>query len=426
MMTGNGVRMGNVQERRGRWSILSTVGHLACLLLLITGCSSGEAEAEELITASGFIEGREVTVASEVSGLISEIFVDRGDDVHAGDVVARLDDATLRGQREEADAGVVVAQANLDRVRAGTRDEEIAAARAGLREAEARRDGAETAILNAQDVISNPLSLDVQINEAITQITLAEQNVALREVELDETRLLRDIYADQGGDVERTWNLQVEAAQARLDQAQAQLVGARAYLAALLAIREDPLALTAELHAAEAELEMAEAGVMAAQARLDELEAGPTGEEVAVAEAEVRQAEAAVGLVDAQMSLLTLTAPMEGVVSTRSAQVGETATPGKPLLTIANLDEVTLALYVPENRIGQVQIGQEVEVVVDSFPGQAFLGRVQSIAGEAEFTPRNVQTKEERVNLVFAVNVLIPNPDRALKPGMPADATVRP
>jgi HlyD family secretion protein len=418
--------MGSAQGRPTGWSLLSTVGHLICLLLLITGCSSSEAEAEELITASGFIEGREVTVAAEVSGLISEIFVDRGDDVIAGDVVARLDDAALQSLREEADAGVLVAQANLDRVRAGARDEEIAAARAGLREAEARRDGAERAVLNARDVISNPLSLNMQISEALTQIALAEQNVELHQVELDETGLLRDIYADQGGDVERTWDLQVEATQARLEQAQAQLDGARAYLTALLAIREDPLALMAEAHGAETELELARAGVMAAEARLDELEAGPTGEEVAVAEAEVRQAEAAEGLVDAQLGLLTLTAPMDGVVSTRSAQVGETATPGKPLLTIANLDEVTLALYVPENRIGQVQIGQQVEVVVDSFPGQTFLGRVQSIAGEAEFTPRNVQTKEERVNLVFAVDVVIPNPGRALKPGMPADATIRP
>jgi len=87
---------------------------------------------------------------------------------------------------------------------------------------------------------------------------------------------------------------------------------------------------------------------------------------------------------------------------------------------------VTLVIYIPENRIGQVQVGQEVEVQVDSFPGRVFVGQVQNIAGEAEFTPRNVQTQEERVNLVFAVKVRIPNPDGALKPGMPADATVRP
>jgi len=93
-------------------------------------------------------------------------------------------------------------------------------------------------------------------------------------------------------------------------------------------------------------------------------------------------------------------------------------------LTIANLDEVTLVIYIPENRIGQVRLGQEAQVQVDSFPERVFVGHVSSIAGEAEFTPRNVQTQEERVNLVFAVKVRIPNPDYALKPGMPADATI--
>jgi multidrug resistance efflux pump len=95
------------------------------------------------------------------------------------------------------------------------------------------------------------------------------------------------------------------------------------------------------------------------------------------------------------------------------------------MLTIANLDEVTLVIYIPETRLGQVQVGQKVEVEVDSFPDRVFMGEIVNIAGEAEFTPRNVQTKEERVNLVFAVKVSIPNPDHALKPGMPADATVQ-
>ncbi|MFQ6102319.1 MAG: HlyD family secretion protein [Anaerolineae bacterium] len=109
---------------------------------------------------------------------------------------------------------------------------------------------------------------------------------------------------------------------------------------------------------------------------------------------------------------------MDGLVTTRSGRTGETATAGAPLLTIANLDEVTLVIYIPENRIGQVQ--------VDSFPERVFAGEVASIAGEAEFTPRNVQTQEERVNLVFAVKVRILNPNRDLKPGMPADATIQP
>jgi multidrug resistance efflux pump len=255
-------------------------------------------------------------------------------------------------------------------------------------------------------------------------VGLAEQNVEMAEANLAETELQHNFYAKQGGDVKRGWDLQLQAARAALAQAQAELEGAQNYLNVLWSMRANPLTLEAQLHATEIESRLAEAQVEAAQAALDELESGPTQEQIAMAEAQVRQAKAAVGLVDAQIAQLRLVAPMDGIVTSRSGQTGETAMMGAPLLTIANLDEVTLVIYIPENRIGQVRLGQEVEVRVDSFPERVFVGHVSSIAGEAEFTPRNVQTQEERVNLVFAVKVRIPNPDYALKAGMPADATI--
>ena len=410
---------------RARLSDLAR-GFILCLIatLLAGGCGATESETGAGLTASGFIEGEEVTVASEIQGLIADITVDRGDRVNQGKVVVELDDAALRGQRGEARAAVAAAEANLDRVLAGSRAEEIAAANAALSEARANRDGAEQAVINAREVISNPMALDAQIDEARSQIQLAEQNVELKEAELEETKIERGIYVGRGGDVARTWDLQLRAAEAALNQAEAELAGARAYLGQLLAMRQNPLDLKAKLHQEEAEYEQADAAVREARARVDELRAGPTEEEVALAEAQVRQAEAGLGLIEARLDQLTLRAPMDGTVGTRSAQVGETATAGKPLLTIVNLDDVTLVLYIPENRIGQVQIGQRVEVTVDSFPGRVYVGRIESIAGEAEFTPRNVQTKEERVNLVFAVDVTIPNPEHELKPGMPAEATI--
>ena len=399
---------------------------IACFsfaILLLVGCERHTVNGP--IVASGFIEGEEVVVAPETSGRIAEMLVDRGDDVQAGDVLVRLDDAVLQSQRAEAKAGLAMANANLARVLAGARLEEIAVARAALSRAQAQQDGAARAVINAQDAISNPLSLDAEIDAAHTQVRLAEQDVEMAEANLAEIELKRGVYAEQGGDVRRTWDLQVQAGKAALTQAEAELQGARRYLNALWTMRENPLALEAQLHGAETQLRLAEAQVDAAQAVLDELEAGSTREEVAMAEAQVRQAEAVVHLIDAQIAQLTLTAPMDGVITSRSSQAGETATAGLPLLTIANLDEVTLVIYIPETRVGQVRVGQEVKVQVDSFPDRVFVGEVVNIAGEAEFTPRNVQTKEERVNLVFAVKVRIPNPDGALKPGMPADATVR-
>jgi len=401
--------------------LIFVICHLVFVVLLV---SCGGNAANGPIVASGFVEGEEVIIAPETSGRIAEMLVDRGDTVQAGDTLMRLDEAVLQNQRSEAEAGLAAAHANLDRVLAGSRSEEIAAAAAALAQAEAERDGAAQAVISAQDVISIPLSLDAEITAARTQVRLAEQNVEMAEATLAETELQHNVYAEQGGDVERTWDLQLQAARAALAQAEAELVGAQNYLNALMSMRANPLTLEAQLHAAEIEHRLAQAQVEAAQAALDELDAGPTWEQIAMAEAQVRQAEAAVGLVDAQIAQLTLVAPMDGVVTSRSGQTGETATVGAPLLTIANLDEVTLVIYIPESRIGRVRLGQEVEVRVDSFPERAFVGHVSSIAGEAEFTPRNVQTQEERVNLVFAVKVRIPNPDYALKPGMPADATI--
>jgi HlyD family secretion protein len=390
--------------------------------LILDGCNNNE--ANDTIVASGFIEGTEVTIASESSGRIAEMLVDRGDEVRKGDVLVRLDDAVLQSQRLEAEAGLAAAQANLDRVTAGARPEEIAAARAALAQAEAEQDGAAQAVVHAQEVISNPLSLDAEVDAARTQVRLGEQDVEMAQADLAEMELWHGLHVGEGGDSERAWDLQLQAAQDALAQAQAKLTGDRRYLDGLLAIRANPLELEAQLHTALTQADLAEAQVKAAQAALDELVAGPTDEEVAIAEAQVRQAEAAVRLVDAQIAQLTLTAPMDGIVTSRSAQVGETTTAGSPLLTIANLDEVTLVIYVPETRVGQVKLGKEVEVKVDSYPDRVFEGRVVYIAGEAEFTPRNVQTQEERVNLVFAVKVSIPNPDLRLKPGMPADATI--
>jgi len=407
----------------------SAVRHLpsviCCLsfVVLLTACRA--ARTDDPIAASGFIEGEEVAIAAEVGGRVAEVSVDEGDDVVAGQVLLQLDDTLLQSQRGEASAAVAAAEANLAQVRAGPRPAELAAARAALAQAEARRDGAWQALEHARQAISDPQDLDTQIVEAETQVALAEQEVEMARAELNETELRSGIYSEQGGDAEQAASLNVEAARAAVDAAQARLDGARRYLNLLYATRADPLTLEAQLHAAEAEYDAAEAAVAAAQAALDEVEAGATEEEVALAQAQLHQAQATLGLADAQLAQLTLTAPITGVVTSRAIHTGETAAPGMTLLTLANLDQVTLVVYIPENRIGQVQVGQEVEVRVDSFPDRAFIAKVASIAGEAEFTPRNVQTEEERVNLVFAVKVRIPNPDHALRPGMPADATIR-
>lgn len=113
--------------------------------------------------------------------------------------------------------------------------------------------------------------------------------------------------------------------------------------------------------------------------------------------------------------------PIDGVVLVRGGEPGEVAMPGGTLLVVGNLSKLTLTVYVPEDRYGQIYLGEEYPVTVDSFPGQVFIGKVTHIADQAEFTPRGAQSVQARKNTVYAIRLTILNPDLALKPGMPAD-----
>ena len=184
-----------------------------------------------------------------------------------------------------------------------------------------------------------------------------------------------------------------------------------------------PQTLVAQANAAAAAAAQADAALQAAQAQAAALAAGPTAEQVAAAQARVAQATAALEALRQQRSRMQAVSPIDGVVLVRQAEPGEVVAAGTPVLTLANLGQVSLVLYVPEDELARVHLGQRVRVSVDSYPQRVFAGQVVHIADQAEFTPRNVATQEERVNTVFAVKVRLPNPDGALKPGMPADAT---
>lgn len=139
------------------------------------------------------------------------------------------------------------------------------------------------------------------------------------------------------------------------------------------------------------------------------------------AESAVRQAEANLSLLDVQIAKLTIYAPMDGVVLTRSAEVGQMALPGATLIEIGRLNQLELTVYLPEEKFGLIVPGQAVQASVDAYPNRVFEGTVLRMSNEAEFTPTNVQTKEDRTRLVYAVVIKLDNPDLALKPGMIAD-----
>jgi HlyD family secretion protein len=148
-------------------------------------------------------------------------------------------------------------------------------------------------------------------------------------------------------------------------------------------------------------------------------------EEVQAAEARLDQARAAADLLAKSIADCAIIAPTAGVVTHKVLEKGEFVTPGSTVVTLSELDSVYVMIYLTEKEIGRVRLGDAADVGIDAFPGRAFPGRVTYISPEAEFTPKNVQTKEDRVKLVFGVKVEIENKDGLLKPGLPADATIR-
>ena len=141
-----------------------------------------------------------------------------------------------------------------------------------------------------------------------------------------------------------------------------------------------------------------------------------------VAEKQIEQARAGEELVEKQLSYTVISAPGKGRILRVHHEKGETVFSGSPIITIADLSHVEIKVYVPEPMLGKIRLGQKVEVITDTFPDKPLTGSVAAIAHEAEFTPKNVQTREERVRLVYEVTVSTDNPEEILKIGMPVDA----
>ena len=336
------------------------------------------------LAASGTVEAIEIRLAPEISGRVVEVLVNEGDPVTAGQTLLRLDDSLLQAQIQQAQAALAVAEANYALVAAGQPAELQTAA---IATAELER-------LNAQQALET-LSSTYDLQKAQAQVALlsAENAVDAAQRQLDQAT-----GRGQGD---------ADVLEAALALAQAQLDKARQDVEAL---RGGPDADT---------LALAEARIAAAEARLAAAHVtSPTSEQLAVAQAQIDSARAAITTLETQ---LANTAPSDGTVIQRLAEPGEMALPNASLLVIADLSRLTLTVYAPEDRYGEVTLGQSVTVTVDSFPGETFSATVTHIANEAEFTPRNVQTQEGRRTTVFAIKLTLDTADGKLKPGMPAD-----
>lgn len=216
---------------------------------------------------------------------------------------------------------------------------------------------------------------------------------------------------------------QVEAAREQLALQEDALERARRLFDAGALPERDLVAAEKQCRVARHQLEGAEAQLEAARARVALLEAGVRQETLDRLAAGVKQSEGGLELAKLNLARAELAAPAAGVVAGCNFAEGELVRPGAEVVTLLDDRDLWLNVYVPENKLGRVKVGREVQIRVDAYPDRTFPGKVVYIAPQAEFTPRNVQTREDRVNLVFRVKVQVTGGHEALRPGMPADVT---
>lgn len=430
---------------------------IAVLLALAAGIvgyvewSRRDVLPEGLIQANGRIEGDRVVVASRVAGRVRELRVREGDAVRSGQVLVLLDEvqadarvaqarAALQQSAErrgEAEAAAEEAQARLARA-------EVAVAQARARAEQARqalasRDARLRAARTALSVLVRETT--VAMEAAATGLIRARSE--LRRAEAAEEQARRDaeryhslvaqglVEPQRGEQASLAWitaRNETVVARAALDQAQQQEVVAglgpdrvRAQGSEVEALESERAHAVAGVTDADAAAEEASLAVL--QARAARAQAQAARRQAAAAEA---QARAVLAEAESLRGDLTIGAPIDGIVTTRTVDTGEVVGVGAPLLELVDLDRLYLRVFVAETDIGRVRLGLPAQIYTDAFPERPFPATVRFIASRAEFTPKEVQTPEERVKLVYAVKLYLEaNPDHRLTPGLPADAMIR-
>ncbi len=355
---------------------------------------------------SGNIEVTEAQLSFRIPGRLQERPVEEGDQVKTGQVVARLEKSDQTISLAQAEANLAFAESVLAELEAGSRQEDIKRAEAAVMQAREKL----TELQNGsriQDIES--AKADLHSAQAAEQSAI----VQLKQAKVDQNRYL-SLYKEQGvsKNTLETFQLRYETAENRAKEAAARTKAARQRLELL---KIGPR--TEQIQAAQAALKQAEAEYAL-------IKSGPRKETIDQAKARVRVAGEAVNQARQQLSYTELHAPMDGVVMSTAAEVGEYLNPASPVLTLGKTNKPWLRAYIPESELGRVKLGQEVTVTTDAFPDKTYPGKVSFISSQAEFTPKTVQTFEERVKLMFRLKVLLDNPENELKPGMPADGLI--
>lgn len=353
---------------------------IALALIAVAAYSMGWFRHGNALQGSGTVEARNIRVGSKVGGRIDQVLVREGDKVEAGQLLVTFDDKELKAALNQSRAAAAKASA-------GFRTEEIAEARAAAAQAKA-------------------------------------------DYELKKNGYRRE---------------DIDTAKADLDRASADESRAQLDYQRYEALAQKDLVSKQQRDTAEANWKMALAQKQAAQQKLDALQRGYRPEEIASAEARYLQAEAtyekfvrgnrredidlshaAMTYDEARYRERQVVAPAAATVEVLDIRPGDLIPPNTPIATLLERDQIYVRIYIPETTIGRVHVGQKAEIRVDSFPNQVFSGVVEQINQQAEFLPRNVQTREERVHQVFGVKVRIEDSSHRVLAGMAADVKLDP
>jgi len=392
---------------------------------------------KEALELSGRIEGYPTDIGAKVGGKISLVTVREGDRVNQGDVIVRLDDAEIQAQLRGATAKITEAEQQKQQALSQIEvvNSQIQEAQLNMQQAVGDAKGkifqAESNLAAAQAQVSQA---EAMVNQAEAEVIRAQTQVNQEKSQLKLASINRDRYAQLYK--EGAFSKQVfDEAQTKFETAQATYENALAGLEtnkATLASRK------AAVDAAKRQVNAAQGGLLQAQttsinpdirnAQVNALrrQLNVAKAQLAAAEAEVKNAQSAQQQIQAQMSYLNVVSPINGVVITRSVEPGEVVATGKNLLTVLNPDSVYLRGFIPEGKIGQVRVGQNAKIFLDSAPKQPLNAHVAAIDTQASFTPENIYFKEDRVKQVFGIKLTLDNPQGFAKPGMPADAKILP
>ena len=353
------------------------------------------------LLVSGNIELTQVDISFKVPGKLIELNVDEGDAVKKGMQIARIDRDQMDQQKARDMAGVESAEWAMQQTKKSIDwQRETVAGDEALKRAQLQQ-----AQAHLEELLAGSRPQEIHQARAAVSDAQAQQQQARLDWERAQTLFKNDDISRSQYDQFRT---RFESTGAALQRVKEQLAlvqeGPR---------KEDIAAARAQVSAAQAALRLSQANRLEVERRQQELDAR---------RAEVERARAQVGITNVQLSDTVARTPIDGVVMVKSAEPGEVLAAGTTVVTIGDIDHPWVRAYVNERDLGRVKLGMPARVTSDSYPGKFYNGHVSFISPEAEFTPKQIQTREERVKLVYRIKIDVENPQRELKSNMPVEA----